>query len=217
MIRSVEAAYFTIHNLGPPLWYDSTPNLQHTISNWIWDKYLPTTSRRTSSTTLAQRLLHFGFEAPAEDVSSRLLMFRLGMKEAPSFVHCAWLRTAFNGWATTHRFGKEIRPCLWCGCTCSDDLRHYLVCAVMLNALSRIRPLLRFSWAFFSPPPLLPSFSPRAFGLQLSCKEEAIDVLLWMDFLHFMYSNAKIMPISPNEWEKAWKARARVINRYMSV
>ena len=101
----------------------------------------------------------------------------------------------------------------WRGILHGDDLHHYMRCTVMLNALADIRPLLLYSWCEMLHPPLIPQLSQVAFGIDLHCEEEAIDLLRWVDFLHSVYSTGECMS-TPIEWRNAWIARSRVVHRY---
>ena len=54
----------------------------------------------------------------------------------------------------------------------------------------------------------------RVFGLDLASHEEAADLLLWIDFLHSLYSGGLAPGTTAEQWRRAWIARQRVVNRY---
>ena len=99
----------------------------------------------------------------------------------------------------------------------SDRLDHYLCCPVMLAALQSIRPLLFWSWLPVGHPPIKPLAPVRALGLDLGSLEEASDLLLWIDFLHSLYSSGASIGSTVSQWRSAWIARQRVVNRFSSL
>ena len=104
--------------------------------------------------------------------------------------------------------------CQWCGLLLGDDLAHYTRCSVMLAALQQIRPFLYWSWVPEGHAPCVPNASLRSFGLDLGSIEEATDLLLWIDFLHSLYSGGTAPAPTVEQWRRAWVARQRVVNRF---
>ena len=60
----------------------------------------------------------------------------------------------------------------------------------------------------------MPVLGVRAFGIDLSCIEEGVEVLAWLDFLHHAYSLSSPLGSEHANWASAWKARQRVLNRF---
>ena len=128
------------------------------------------------------------------------------------FAQIAFVKFSFNAWNTSHRFGKTVQRCHWCGVVFGDTLEHYSICLPMLHAMTTIRPLLRMSWCRLVPPIFV--LGMRAFGVDLSCTEEAVDLLEWFDFMHNAYTSSSPLGCDLDDWHRAWKARQRILHRY---
>jgi hypothetical protein len=131
---------------------------------------------------------------------------RKAMGKVPVFVQMAFIKYACNAWTTTARFNRDVTPCRWCGLYRGGNLRHYTTCTTMLSALAERHPVLHASWVVYRHP-------PGAYGLDLPSCEVAVELLLWVDFLAFLYSSCQDL-VPADGWCAAWNARARVRNRY---
>jgi len=211
---AVEQAYHTVRSLNPQLHFGLTNNVQREITTWIWADYVPQLGKHaTMYTTLTRRLAKLGIHLTAEQTRDSMTHLRMAMSKVPAFVQFAFLKFVCNAWTTSARFNRDVTPCRWCGVYRGDDLRHYTTCMVMLCAMAELRPLLHASWVCYSHPPNMPQASPRAYGLGLAGCEVAEDLLIWVDFMAFMYSSHHgLMPAG--DWHTAWNARARVRHRY---
>jgi hypothetical protein len=213
-LHSIETAYNTIHALHPNLHFGLANNLQREITQWNWADYVPRHAQHaTMYTTLSRRLAKNGIHMSAAHTRHSMTTTREAMGQVPAFVQFVFLKFVCNAWTTTGRFRRDIAPCRWCGVSWGDDLGHYAACTVMLSELAARHPALHDVWAEYSHPPLLPRVSPGAYGLDLPSREVAVDLLLWIDFLAFLYSSGQEL-ISSAGWSAAWVARARVRNRY---
>ena len=214
-VTAIATAYNTIHNIAPypPPFNTTTPHLQAAITKLLWESHVPNKHRySTSMTTLARRVTSAGFSIAESALPYRLHVLKLAMSRVPVFVQVAFVRFAFNAWNTTHRYGKCVQHCHWCGIVRGDRLEHYRVCSVMLHFLQGIRPNLFDAWCRCTPP--MPTLCIGAFGLDLPNVELGIELLEWLDFLHHLYSLSA--PIGPShaDWHQAFKSRQRVWNRY---
>jgi len=211
---SIEKAYHTVHALNPQLHFTLTNNIQRDVTKWIWNDHVPHRGRHaTLYLTLSRRLAKRDIHMSADQVRDAMTHLRTAMSKVPTFVQFAFIKFVCNAWTTTARFNRDVVPCRWCGMLRGDSLQHYTTCTTMLNAMAGMFPALHTSWAVYSNPPTLPRASPCAFGLGLPSCEVAQDLLLWVDFMAFLYSSSHDL-VPAEGWGTAWNARARVRNRY---
>ena len=218
-LAALAEAYHTVHNIPPPpLWLPNESSLQAKITKHIWSHHAPHQHHNTTAViTLARRLGKAGYRVgPAELLPHRLRFALKALRDLPPFVQFSYFRFIFNAWNTSYRYGKTVASCRWCGLAQSDRLDHYASCSSMLSALQIIRPLLFWSCVPTGHPPLRPQAPLRMFGLDLSCYEEATDLVMWLDFLHSLYSSGLQPGRTAEQWKAAWGARQRVVHRYIT-
>ena len=216
-VYDIHNAYHFVHSLDPPLWYDDTLGLQREVLLFLWPQHIQQLRAQDALMTMSRRLQQLGVCVDRNSLPSRLAMFKHSLSLVPSFVQMAFVKSAFGAMNTSHRYGKEVKPCPWCGVVNGDSIHHLLVCGIMLEALAAIRPLLRMSWLLDGHPPLLPSIAPAAVGLDLVCTAQGEDLLRWHDFIHTVYNDACKVHDDIHSWRQAWNARSRAVHRYSTT
>ena len=210
MVSSAQCAYGMVHQLDPPLLDLDDRRLQYKLY-----KHMMETIPSFAPFTLATRIkTSFEIELDDDVVSSWCSGLVRANANIPRFVQSGFYRSLHNAWNTSSRFGDPSHSCKWCKKSCSDDLRHYLVCPTMVAAMHQICPALVGMWCSCLHPPLVVSVQPAAFGIGVQSTAWIQLVVVWHDLLHHCYSLAKYSNFDGSLWINAFKARRRVWHRF---
>ncbi len=102
----------------------------------IMGALLPQIVTKDPSRTAYERARHW--DTRAEEWAGRKILQNIHRitSSLPNFVAVSYIKTLFNAWPTTRRYGQEVSQCKICGTCEGDSLRHYLRCQEMWDAIA---------------------------------------------------------------------------------
>lgn len=154
IVKSVEKAYYTVHNLATTSLDDFFASTPRKLNKFVADLYA--TNYPTSLHDFLQQRLRWWLRGQGADddsvdydllVSTVVSTCRAAAKLLPLHVVAAYLKTVANAWITSSRLGGAPLPCfLKCEGAAHDSITHTLFCPCLRAAAQPYMPTGYAQW-----------------------------------------------------------------------
>ena len=122
------------------------PKLETDLQARMYSALRRSDCNKSASDVIEARIRYWIADASAAKVARLIRRFAFIARNLPPFVATSVLKSITNCWCTSARFHDTQLPCRMCGTAGKDDLRHYVECPVVLNALKAHLPKLHQHW-----------------------------------------------------------------------